>query len=244
MKKETAERFPARGALVVALVLGSLGLVGCGGSGPSSSSGGTAGAESTTPAAESTATTAASEAPAGEAGGSDGGKLTPAGTELELGQSATVGWVPPGSFEPSKAQSGIELEVAVTAIEEGSTGDLKNIELESSEQGAVPFYVHLELTAPTGQATPAEEDAALSFTAIDDRGQEQGSVTFLGEFPICEEAQPPKPFSDGATYETCLTYLMQGGGSIEKVEWDSGPAKADENTPYFEHPIVWSGGKS
>jgi hypothetical protein len=243
MKKAPAKLYPARSALAVALVLGSLALVGCGGSGSSSSSGGTTGA-STTTGAESTATTAASEAPAGEAGGSGAGKLTPAGTELELGQSATVGWVPPGSFEPSKAQSGIELEVAVTAIEEGSTGDLKNIELESSEQGAVPFYVRLELTAPTGQATPAEEDAALSFTAIDDRGQEQGSVTFLGEFPTCEEVQPPKPFSGGATYETCLTYLMQGGGSIEKVEWDSGPAKADENTPYFERPIVWSGGKS
>ena len=37
---------------------------------------------------------------------------------------------------------------------------------------------------------------------------------------------------------------MKGGGSIQKVEWNSGPAKANEVTPYFEHPIVWAKGNS
>jgi hypothetical protein len=41
-----------------------------------------------------------------------------------------------------------------------------------------------------------------------------------------------------------VSLLATQFGSIEKVEWDSGPAKADESTPYFEHPIVWSGGES
>lgn len=36
-------------------------------------------------------------------------------------------------------------------------------------------------------------------------------------------------------------YLMPGGGSIQKVQWDDGPAAAGQVTPYFEHPIVWAG---
>ncbi len=130
----------------------------------------------------------------------------------------------------------------MTAIEEGSTGDLKNIELEPDDEGATPFYVRLKLEAPTSAAVPANEDPAYSFTAIDDRKEEQPSVTFLGEFEPCEDVTVPKQFSGGVSYETCLTYLMQGGGKIEEVRWDSGPAKANEVTPYFEEPIVWTAG--
>jgi len=28
-------------------------------------------------------------------------------------------------------------------------------------------------------------------------------------------------------------------GSIQKVQWDNGPAAANEVTPYFDRPIVW-----
>jgi hypothetical protein len=78
-------------------------------------------------------------------------------------------------------------------------------------------------------------------TALDDRNQEQGSITFFGEFEKCNDNEPPKPFASGSSYESCLAYLVPGGGSIQKAEWDDGPAAAEEVTPYFEEPIVWSG---
>ena len=34
-------------------------------------------------------------------------------------------------------------------------------------------------------------------------------------------------------------YLIPGDGSIQKVQWDSGPAAANQVTPYYERPIVW-----
>lgn len=243
--KRTNSRLTGAGLMSVAVVaLAAVGLAGCGGSGSSSS---TAGAATTAPASKETSTAAASassggQASSSEAAGSGAGGLTPPGAQLKLGQTATVGWVPPGSFEPTKTQSGVELKVAVEAIEEGSKSDLSGVELESNEKGAVPFYVHLRLEAPSGQAVPAEEDPAYSFTAIDDRDQEQASVTFIGGFAPCEETPAPHPFDDGASYETCLTYLMKGGGSIQKVEWNSGPAKANQVTAYFEAPIVWAAG--
>jgi hypothetical protein len=208
-------------------------LTSCGGGG-SSSPPSTAGTTAEAPAETS-------ESPPAETSEAAGG-LTAPGARLKVGEAASVAWVPPGSFEPAKTQAGVELGVTVTAIEEGSTGDLKNIELEPDDEGAVPFYVRLKLEAPMSASVPAEEDPAYSFTAIDDRHQEQPSVTFLGEFAPCEDVAVPHPFSGGVSYETCLTYLMQGGGSIEEVRWDSGPAKANEVTAYFEHPIVWTAG--
>jgi hypothetical protein len=213
-------------------------LAGCGGGGSSSSTASTS-AEAPAEKATETVPEEAAETAPGEAGETAGG-LTAPGAQLKVGEAANVAWVPPGQFEPAKTQAGVELGVTVTAIEEGSSGDLKNIELEPDEEGAVPFYVRLKLEAPTSASVAADEDPAYSFTAIDDRKEEQPSVTFIGEFAPCEDVTVPHPFSGGVSYETCLTYLMQGGGSIEEVRWDTGPAKANEVTPYFEEPIVWT----
>jgi hypothetical protein len=220
-------------ATFAALAVVALGLSACGGSGSSSSS--TTGSTISSSAGEEAV-------PSSGAEGAGAGGLTPAGTEIKVGESATVIWVPSSEFETTKAQTGIELEATVEAIEEGKQSDLDGLELEAKEKGSVPFYVRLKLEAPTDKAIPAEEDPAVTFTAIDDRGEEQGSVIFLGTFPPCEEKEVPMPFDGGASYETCSTYLMKGGGSIEKVEWNSGPAKANEVTPYFEHPVVWGEG--
>jgi hypothetical protein len=46
---------------------------------------------------------------------------------------------------------------------------------------------------------------------------------------------------DGRSYYSCLAYLIPGGGSIQKIQWDDGPAAADQVTTYFDHPIVWGG---
>lgn len=232
--------------MIASLIAAALALSACGSSGSSSTDESTTASagEGAKPAESTTGSQA--EAPADKsaetesAAAESSGALTPPGTELEPGESATVAWVPPGEFEPTKAQTGIELQATVESIEEGSAGDLKNIELEPSEQHAIPFYVHLSLEAPSDAKVPADEDPAYSFTAIDDRETEQPSVTFLGTFQPCEDVPAPKSLEAGVAYETCLTYLMNGGGSIEKVEWNSGPAKPNEVTPYFEAPIVWN----
>ena len=94
-------------------------------------------------------------------------------------------------------------------------------------------------TALSSTPPPKDSDPAITFTAIDDRGQQQQSITFLGTFSRCDDPMPPKQFVSGKTYESCLAYLIPGGGSIQKVQWDNGPAAANEVTPYFDRPIVW-----
>jgi len=191
----------------------------------------TTGSATTTTTTASTATTAA---PASSGG------LTPPGTKLGFGAQATVGWVPPSRFSATGAQTGYKLQVSVDSIEKGSLGDFKNIQLDASQKRSTPYYVKVTVKALEDVKT-GTDDPDISFDAIDDRGQEQGSVTFLGTFDRCDDKQVPRPFTSGKSYESCLTYLMPGGGSINEVQWRNGPSRKGGVTPYFDKPIVWSG---
>jgi hypothetical protein len=167
------------------------------------------------------------------------GGLTAPGAHLGFGQPATVAWVPPETALGEGAHTGLKLRVTVESIQRGTLADFKNVQLDPSERHSTPYYVKVRITALGSKPGPKDSDPAITFRAIDDRGQQQESVTFLGTFSRCDDPFPPKPFVHGKTYESCLTYLMPGGGSIQKVQWNDGPSKANEVTAYFDHPIVW-----
>lgn len=213
------------------------GLAACSGtsSGSSPASPGSSPAASTSSPAQSPA--ASQPAAQGQTAGS--GSLTPPGTHLAFGGPATVGWVPPSQDTGNGAHHGLKLQVTVVSIQKGTMADFRNIELNANERKSTPYYVQLRVTALGSTPPPKDSDPAITFTAIDDRGQEQQSVTFLGTFARCDDPFPPKQFVSGKTYQSCLTYLIPGGGSVQKVQWDNGPAAANQVTPYFERPIVW-----
>jgi hypothetical protein len=120
-------------------------------------------------------------------------------------------------------------------------GDLKNIKIEGAGPNSTPYYVKVHVTN-LGSTVTGTDNPAISFRAIDDRGQQQASVTFLGTFQRCDDALPPKPFSHDKSFTSCLTYLVPGGGSIQEVHWNDGPAPVNGVSPYFDKPIVWKGG--
>jgi hypothetical protein len=62
----------------------------------------------------------------------------------------------------------------------GTMADFRNVELNGSQRNATPYYVQLRVTALSSTLPPKDSDPAITFTAIDDRGQEQQSITFLG----------------------------------------------------------------
>jgi hypothetical protein len=153
-----------------------------------------------------------------------------------------VGWVPPSVGVGTAAHRGFRLQVMVESIEKGTIADFRNVQLNASEKKSTPYYVKLRIKALAGTVRAGNDNPAITFDAIDDRGQKQSSVTFFGTFPRCNETTVPKPFTGGKSYDSCLTYLMPGGGSIQKVQWGDGPAAANQVTPYFERPIVWAAG--
>jgi hypothetical protein len=231
---------PVRIAAATTAVALALGLAACGGSSSGSGSGSSSSSTSAAAAATTPATTPAQTTTQASSGA---GGLTPPGTQLAPGQDATVAWVSPSDFSVSGGQKGTKMKVTVESIKQGSQNDLKNIQLDASQKGATPYYVKVKLTAlqDAGPAA-AKDDPAITFEAVDDRQQKQGSVTFLGTFEPCKEIDAPKPFSAGKSYESCFTYLIQGGGSIQKVQWNSGPSPKGAVTPYFDKPIVWAAG--
>jgi len=224
-------------ALVAAGAL-TLGMAACG----SSDDGG--GGSTTPAAAETTAamteTTATTETNAAETNGG-GGQLTPPGAKLAFGDTATVAWIPPSRFSASGGQQGYRLEVTVKSIEKGSLDDFKNIDLDADQKRSTPYYVSINVKA-LQDVKAGTDDPDIALKAIDDRGQEQGEVIFFGTFDRCENADVPRPFSGGKSYDSCLTYLVPGGGSIDEVRWNDGPSRKNDVSPYFEKPVVWSGG--
>jgi hypothetical protein len=206
----------------------ALGLGACGGGGNTDETGDT-GANASQEATQEQA----KEAPATKDG------LTAPGTKLEFGQQANLAWVPPSEFDIEKGSQGYRLGVSVDAIEKGSISDFDEVELEGDEKESIPYYVKISIEAMEEVPASVEDDADLEVKAIDDRGQEQASITFLGEFSRCNDAEMPKPMKAGESFESCMAYLMPGGGSIVEAEWDDGPATAGEVTPYFDEPVVW-----
>ena len=164
-------------------------------------------------------------------------KLTPPGTRLGLGQQAIVGWDPGDT-----GKNVFKLELTVVSIEKGSiANDFRNVQLNAKEKASTPYYVTVKIKALSSNPPSGNDDPAIALNGIDDRGQQQGEVTFFGHFARCDDPQAPRPFTAGKSFTACLTYLMPGGGSIKSMTWTEGPHKTNDVTPYFEKPVVWGG---
>ncbi|MEP7026586.1 MAG: hypothetical protein ABJB47_22840 [Actinomycetota bacterium] len=216
----------------------ALALAACGGSSSPSAS---------TPASSSPASSSAPPAPASSSSAPDtssssggSGGLTPPGTHLAFGQPAIVRYIPV-SDTSTAAKKGIKLQVTVESIQKGTIADFANVQLNKDEKKSTPYYVKLRVKALTGVAPPTStDDPAFVFDAIDDRGQKQGAINFIGTFQRCSTVSMPKHFVSGKSYDTCFAYLIPGGGSIQKEQWGDGPVPADGVSVYFEKPLVWS----
>jgi hypothetical protein len=180
---------------------------------------------------------APSSSAAGNGGATTASKLTPPGTHLGLGQQAIVGWDPGDT-----GKNVFKLELTVVSIEKGSiANDFRNVQLNAKEKASTPYYVTVKIKALSSNPPSDNDDPAIALNGIDDRGQQQGEVTFFGHFARCDDPQAPRPFTAGKSFTACLTYLMPGGGSIKSMTWTEGPHKTNDVTPYFEKPVVWAG---
>jgi hypothetical protein len=212
-----------------------LALAACG-----SSQSGTTKSSSTTTASSAAAPTTASTSTAetttssSSTGGAQPGGTTPAGTKLAPGASAIVDYHP-GVKATSPT---LRLQVSVLSIEKGSQSDLNGVELEKAQRGQTPYYVKLRIrNEGAGDAGAEEGDPAAAFQATDDRGQQGQELSVIGTFRPCESTTVPKPFTRGVTYQTCVIYMVGGGGSIVQEEWTGSGGDA-----YTENPIVWKAG--
>jgi hypothetical protein len=199
-----------RTGLAVVAAIGSLAAAGCGGG----SSGGSAAQSTAAPAATSAATTAAPVATTTVATApATAGGLTPIGSALQMGQPAVVSYTDDTTHKTSN------VEVTPEKIEQGTLDDFKNIQLDANQKTSTPFYVPLHVkNVGTGDLSGSNPGEFID--GVDDRGQFQSDVIFIGSFDRCASADP-KHFKPGESYDTCLTYLIPKGGSIVGMRWSA-----------------------
>jgi len=207
----------AMSAVFMTLVLGACG--GSGGSSSSSSAGGNSSAGGGSGAAATTATQASAQTKSG---------ITPPGTGLKVGQTATVTYTPLTSSGNGAART---VKVTVTSIRMGTSADLKTLDVSGAPAGALPQYATVTV-ANLGPATIDVDGVSDAMQGIDHSGNQQDPVSIIGDFPTCDQNSSTTPVAAGASFRTCLTYLASGG--IAKVGWTG-------TDSYMSSPVTWSG---
>jgi len=204
------------------LALGVL-LAACGGSG-GSSSGSSAGSSSSAGGGSGAATTTAAAASAHTKPGT-----TAPGTGLSLGQTATVTYTPLTSSGNGAPRT---LKVTVASIRTGSAADLKELDVSGAPKGALPQYATVTVTN-LGPSSIDVDGTSDALQGIDHGGNQQDPVSIIGDFPACDQNSSTTPVAAGASFHTCLTYLVSGG--IAKVGWTG-------TDDYMNSPVTWPAG--
>jgi hypothetical protein len=209
-------------AALAAVALAS-GVGACGSSSSSSSSATSTGAAASSSATTSSATSATTAAASAS---SSAGTVAP-GTKLSVGQSAKVAYAPAGSTDKSKAST---LLVTVQSFDKGTLSDFNGIQLDANEKASTPYFVKVHVTN-LGPANVDVDGTAAAIEGVDNTGNNQSSVTFIGDFPRCPDSASTKPMGAGKGYDDCLTFLVPGG--ITRVSYNG-------TSDYIDSPVTWA----
>jgi len=186
---------------IIAACAAVLALAGCGTETAGAAAPGTSVPKSTVATSSSTS---AEATPA-----SDGG-LTPSGTKLAVGETATV------MYETkSLSKDGTQLAVTVTSVKAGSIGDLADFDLDAQSKVSDPFYV----TVNFKNVGPLPMEPGGIFGVIDAHntsGDELNRLSLIGDFAPCQ-GDVPDNLAVGADYTDCEVYLAPTGQDISDV---------------------------
>jgi hypothetical protein len=108
--------------------------------------------------------------------------------------------------------------------------DFNGIQLDAGEKASTPYYVKVHVTN-LGPANVDVDGTAAAIEGVDNTGNNQSSVTFIGSFPKCPDAASTAPIGTGKGYDDCLTFLIPGG--ITKISYNG-------TTDYIDSPVTWS----
>jgi hypothetical protein len=203
--------------LVLLTAAAAIAFGGCGGDGKEAVT--APAAATTTPAATATATATPKATAPGKVA------ATPTGSVLKLGSPAVI------KYDDASTRAKSTIQVTPQSIEQGKKSDFANVQLDADAKTATPFYVKVH-TKNVGKGDLSKTDPAGYLNAVDDRGQRQSAVIFLGTFDACPHTVV-KSLKAGEEYDTCQVYLIPKGGSVKGMVWvlfdESRPDKADIN---------------
>lgn len=172
------------------------------------------------------------EQPAEEDEGGKAGELTAPGTELSLGDSATV-------IFPDTDDGEQQLEITVTDVAEAPISDFEKAGDDFLEQleGYTPYYVSVTAT----KLEPFEfeldgkdpTDGMYAFDADDNR---LAPINMIGNFEPCDNQYMEEENDEGEPLDTCLIFAVPDGSEFGYTAW----APNDTDYNYFDgEPIAW-----
>jgi hypothetical protein len=214
-------RFGAAAVLLSAL------LAACGGSGGSSGAATTSAAALASSGSSATASTTSSTTASTTSSAHGKPGVTAPGTGLSVGQTATLTYTPLTSSGNGKPRT---LRITVASIRTGTSADLKGVDLSGAPKGAIPQYATVTVTN-LGPLSIDVDGTSVAIQGIDHSGNQQSPVSFIGDFPPCEENSSTKPVAAGGSFHTCLTFLVSGG--ITKVGYTG-------TDNYTSSPVTWA----
>lgn len=185
--------------IVIAACAAVLALAGCASETAGTAAPGTSVPDS--PVAASSSTSSAAP-PAGD--------LTPTGTTLAVGETATV------MYETkSLSKDGTKLAVTTVSVKAGSIDDLAGFDLDAQSKVSDPFYV--TVTFQNVGPLPMEPGGIFGvINAHNTAGDELNRLSLIGEFEPCQ-GDVPDNLAVGASYTDCGVYLAPSGQDISKV---------------------------
>jgi len=152
----------------------------------------------------------------------DGVELTAQGSDLAVGDTATV------AYELSQDKIGA-VEITVTSLEKANFDLFVGWELTKEIRKTAPYFVRAKVTN-VGDTDLGGSPVPLY--AVDGENRLIESSLFTGTFKPCENASFPKKFKAGDTLKACMVYLVPGQGDLAAASF-----RPDQE---FD-PIVWAG---
>jgi hypothetical protein len=180
-------------ALTVALAVAALATSACSGSGSSQSAG----------------TGSPSSGSQGSAGVVDGVTLTPQGSHLSLGDSATVSW------QPDQRTTGV-IKVAVTRLRRVPIRTFSDWRLTGEVRRSTPYFVDATVTN-VGKSDLSHEPVPLYL--LDQRDTLLQTSTFQARFPACPSRPLPAKFRKGDKTSVCLVYFVPDHGKLVAISF-------------------------
>jgi hypothetical protein len=152
----------------------------------------------------------------------DGVELTTQGTELGLGEDATV------AYEPRQGQVAA-LDITVERLDKASFKQFQGWKLSKDIKSTQPYFVHAKIQN-VGETDLGDRRPPLY--AVDGDNKLIESSTFASAFTPCPSANFPKKFKTGDSVDSCLVFLVPDQGDLEAVSF--------RPTEEFD-PITWVG---
>ncbi len=161
------------------------------------------------------------------------GDLTPPGTELKVGDTATVLW---NHYE----HGAITLDVTVDTVRTGSLDELREAGVSDDTMaqidGYTPYYIDFTIVKADLSQGEIVYSSANEVRAVNSKGADLVSLTLFGRYEPCNSGSFAAGVDEGEPQTSCVIYLVPGGQEFGAATWSA------YDTPYARYdgePVLW-----